>query len=476
MQVVAVNFMDLLILGIRVVLALVFAVAGGAKLLDVVGSRRSLEDFGVPMFLARPLALLLPLAELACAVALLVDPWALTGALGAAGLLILFVLAISLNLSRGRRPDCHCFGRLSSEPIGAATLIRNALLLALTGVILWQEPLHPSGWNSFAAFAPFELAITSAAAFLGAGLVFTLWLALHILRQNGRLLVRLEAVEKKLNIDPHSPGLPVGDFAPDFRLAALDGDPVSLEGLSTEDKPLLLIFIEPGCGACDSLLPDVGRWQRVHAGRLIAVPISRGEGEINRAKTAKHAVSGVLLQKERETAEAYKVAATPSAVWVTRGKISSAVAVGVEAIQALVAQATLPPALKKGETVPSLSLPSVDGGTVNLGSLKGRRTLLLFWSPSCGYCQAMLDDIKQWEGTRPADAPELLVISAGSVEENRQQGFRARILLDANFGAGNIFGAGGTPSAVIVNEQGSLASEVHVGGPDVLALASGAHL
>ena len=50
---------------------MVFAVAGVAKLYDRAGSRRAVIDFGVPAPLAAPLAILLPLAELAVAATLL---------------------------------------------------------------------------------------------------------------------------------------------------------------------------------------------------------------------------------------------------------------------------------------------------------------------------------------------------------------------------------------------------------------------
>ena len=97
--------------------------------------------------------------------------------------------------------------------------------------------------------------------------------------------------------------------------------------------------------------------------------------------------------------------------------------------------------------------------------------MVLFWSTTCGFCQQMLADIKDWELTRGADAPELLVISSGEVEENRKQGFRSPVLLDAVWGAGDVLGAGGTPSALLIDENGVVASEVGVGGPAVLALA-----
>jgi thiol-disulfide isomerase/thioredoxin len=162
---------------------------------------------------------------------------------------------------------------------------------------------------------------------------------------------------------------------------------------------------------------------------------------------------------------------TPSAVLVTDGLIASPLAVGPDAIRALVSDAMTPPALKKGDLVPSLRLRDLNGGTMDLAAFGGRRTLLLFWNPSCGFCQSMLDDVKAWESDRPEGAPELAVISAGSPKANREQGFRSRVLLDREFGAGQVFGVGGTPSAVVIDEEGRVASDVGVGAEAVLALA-----
>jgi uncharacterized membrane protein YphA (DoxX/SURF4 family) len=112
----------------RLLLALVFAVAGAAKLADREGSRGAVVDFGVPSALAAPLGLLLPLAELAVAATLLPASTAKWGALGALALLSVFVVGISINLARGRTPECHCFGQLHSAPVGWKTLARNVLL------------------------------------------------------------------------------------------------------------------------------------------------------------------------------------------------------------------------------------------------------------------------------------------------------------------------------------------------------------
>ncbi len=83
-------------------------------------------------------------------------------------------------------------------------------------------------------------------------------------------------------------------------------------------KPLLLFFSEPGCGACDAVLPEVNHWQREYDDQLLIVPISRGDAKENRAKGAKYALKNVLLQTDREVAQAYKAEGTPSAVLVAR--------------------------------------------------------------------------------------------------------------------------------------------------------------
>lgn len=110
--------LDIALLIARLLLILIFAVAGASKLADRAGSRRAVTDFGLPTSLAAPLAILLPLAELAVAAALIPASTAWWGALGALALLLAFVAGISLNLARGNQPECHCFGQLHSAPAG----------------------------------------------------------------------------------------------------------------------------------------------------------------------------------------------------------------------------------------------------------------------------------------------------------------------------------------------------------------------
>jgi thiol-disulfide isomerase/thioredoxin/uncharacterized membrane protein YphA (DoxX/SURF4 family) len=471
--------MDAVFLLIRLLLSGTFGIAGFSKVTDPAGTRQSILDFGAPAILARPMAWLLPLAELACAIALLPAATCVWGAAGALALLLVFIVAIALNLARGRRPDCHCFGQLHSAPVGWTTLARNAILsaLAIAVIAAARQRRAPDYLAWFQGLSSLEAAIVCLALALAAVAALGVWSLIHLLRQNGRLLLRLEAVETQLGIRtaPPEPGLPLHAPAPEFRLTALDGGIVTLEMLHRQNDSLLLIFTEPGCGGCDALLPDVAHWQQEHAQRLAIVLIGNGRLDANRAKASAHNLRNYLLQVNEEASSAYQAEGTPTAVLVRRGRVASPVASGADAIRELLAVAIQPPPLAKGELAPELVLPGLDGRTIALRGLRGRH-LLLFWSPDCGYCQELLPEIKAWEQNPPPDAPRLLVISTGAPEANRAQGFRAPVLLDENFRTGSLFGAEGTPSAVLLDEEGRISSHPGVGGQEVLALARGTRL
>jgi peroxiredoxin len=252
------------------------------------------------------------------------------------------------------------------------------------------------------------------------------------------------------------------------------------------------------------MLPEVGRWQEEHAHKLTLALISRGDPDENKTKAQEHGVRNVLLQNDWEVSEAFEVRGTPSAVLVSPdGKVASPVAGGAEGIRALISHAvgertqlpvqpqqpqvqgqpcpncgkvhaaapTVEAAQKVGEEAPEVKLPDLEGNTVQLADFRGEETLVLFWNPGCGFCQQMLPDLKEWEAKAPEGAPRLVLVSAGSEEANKEMGLTSPVLLDQNFATGRAFGASGTPSAVLVDAEGKVASEVAVGAPAVMELA-----
>jgi thiol-disulfide isomerase/thioredoxin len=323
------------------------------------------------------------------------------------------------------------------------------------------------------------------------------WALFHLLQQNGRLLIRLDALEEAVETGnpvatvtsrsgPIS-GLRVGTPAPSFELPNLAGTPTTLADLKTPNTPTILVFSDPGCGPCKALMPEIAAWQQEHAGKLAIAMISRGDVEANRSKAGEHGIRNVLLQKHHEVAEAYEVRGTPSAVLVRPdGAIGSAVAGGAEAIRGLVATATTAAAVKVpiangtgsrpappdlvGKPAPNATLATLAGDEVALAAQLDGPTALLFWNPGCGFCNRMLDDLKALESNQPAGAPKIVVVSTGDAERNRSQGIASTVLLDQGFSLGRQLGATGTPSAVLIDAEGKVASRVGVGAPAALAL------
>jgi methylamine dehydrogenase accessory protein MauD len=480
--------MDLALLLARLLLAGVFVVAGAAKLADREGSRRSAVDFGVPAPLTSAFTTLLPVAELAVAAALIPAATAWWGAAGALTLLLLFGAGIAANLVRGRKPECHCFGQLHSEPATWKMLARNGGLAAVAGFVVWwgYGDAGPSavGWLADLSAAQ-VVGLVVGVAVLGVLAIQGL-LLLDLLRQNGRLLMRVEALEEREEglggtatspnggvVAQPSVGLPIGSPAPDFELSGLRGETLTLASLRASGKPVMLLFTDPNCGSCTAMLPEIRRWQKEHAEELTISLVSRGSVAENRAKSTEQGLRGILIQQDEEVSEAYEVAATPSAVLVrSDGTIGSRVLEGPDAISALLEHAVAERSRAVvGTRAPQIELPDLNGAIVSLRSFRGTRLVVLFWDPECQFCGEMLPELRAWEDNATEEAPMLLVVSTGSEEATRKMSLSSPVLLDPHLTAARAFGAPGTPSAVLIDEQGRVVSELAVGAPAVLALA-----
>jgi len=499
--------MDAALLCARLVLAGVLAVAGTAKLLDRTGGRETLVGFGLPPQLATPLGWALPVAELMVAASLVPQASAWWGALGALGLLLGFTAVIARSLVRGERPDCRCFGQLHAAPVGWSTLLRNGILGVVAAFVLgvgWSDP-GPSAVGWVAVVPPHERPAVVLGLLAVVLLAVVIGILARVLVTQARLLSSLDAIESRLDgvgaqverpeAAPPDQGLPVGAPAPAFVLPDLDGETRSLASLVVHGRPVLLLFVALDCHPCTALTPKIAGWQREHADTVTMILVSNGSADENRAKFGGLSGATVLLQVLNEVADAYAAQWTPAAVLIgPTGRLASSVSYGDVAISALVAHATASPGApflpsangragrgslpivgngppRPGQAAPLVALPDLEGRTVDLRDYRGRDTLVVFWSPSCPACQQLAEDLRRWEAEPPRGAPRLFVISSGSVEANRELGFRSTIVLDESFKVAEAFGANGTPSAVLVDPGGRIISTVGIGARDVLALA-----
>src|SRR5918994_1236077 len=350
--------MEALLLAARLILAAVFAVSGISKLFDLSGSQAAMRSFGVPERFTRAGGIALPIAELVIAVLLIPAAAARWGALLALILLAVFIAGISYSLSRGRKFDCHCFGQLTTSEVGPPTLIRNAVLAVLAAFVTISGFANnnpgPDLTDVFRGLSAFEWVILVIGVILLAALAGVSWLLVHLLGQNGRLLVRLDRIEAALedadieiagddedDEDEEEEGLAFGAPAPAFSLSGLYGETMTLDALRAAEKPVLLIFTDPSCGPCNAMMGDVGKWQRDLSDKLTVAVITRGSLEDNRNKKKQHNLTQVLMQKDNEVADAYMTYGTPTAVLVRPdGTIGSAVAGGADQIRTLMRQAT----------------------------------------------------------------------------------------------------------------------------------------
>lgn len=329
---------DALLLTLRCLLSAVFLAAAFGKFLDLEGSRRAVEEFGVPARMARLAGRLLPVAELAVAVALLIRPSARWGAGGALLLLLVFIGGVVKAMSQGRAPDCHCFGQLHSQPAGASTLIRN-VVLAVPAILIIVAGTGPSLDGALLSLDGDQVALvaTSVVAALLSLAVAQLW-------DDRRRLQRELDAEIAAKIPR---GLPRGTPAPDFELTPIRGDSGSSAELMEPARPVVLVFLSTSCEPCVQMLPSLARWQTSLAEILTLSAVFAGASADIERLSEEHGLSVALAQQESETFDLYALRATPSAVLISSDRvIVGAPAEGVSAIEALirtaVAQARAP--------------------------------------------------------------------------------------------------------------------------------------
>jgi uncharacterized membrane protein YphA (DoxX/SURF4 family) len=113
-----------------------FVVSGASKLQDAQGFVLGVLDYQIlPSRLAILYARSLPFAEVFIGLLLLFGIWRSIAGIGALALLLSFLIAVVINLGRGRRLKCHCFGSAQTERLGWLTVARILALMMLAIVV-----------------------------------------------------------------------------------------------------------------------------------------------------------------------------------------------------------------------------------------------------------------------------------------------------------------------------------------------------
>lgn len=353
-------------------------------------------------------------------------------------------------------------------------------------------------------------AVLVAVAVLSGGVLFL------VVRQQGRLLLRVEAIEQLLGLQngafvahgsapntaaaaPAPVGLPVGSVVEPFTLSNLDGRDVSLEDF--RGRSVVLINWSPTCGFCDAIAPDlVAAGPRLEEAGTTVVLLAHGDAAANRALAERHGLTAPILLLGDANPAGFQGLGTPIAFAVDAdGKVATNLATGANEVPGLVEdviargavgagvkQARLPgqrdlstsrlvrDGLKAGTPAPAFTLPDVRGGTVTLEAFRGRRVLLAFSDPDCGPCDALAPHLVRLHRAHEENNLAVILVGRGDLDRNRQKadelGLTFPVVVQDGWKLSREYGIFATPVAFLIGEDGTISRNVAQGVDEIVAL------
>lgn len=316
-----------------VMLAVVLATSGIAKLRDRSGVDQAFRDMGVPALLdQRWIRTAFPYGEVALAAGLLVSGGALFVAVaGATGLLMIAYLVLVWRA--WRKPDaveCHCFGAALPSRVSALTVARNVTLVALSGLaVLDALPGVPVIVRlPHGDTAPWLIALGVA-----------VWLT-YAITQPSAADSATDAVEEPsaaaAGVDT-AEDLDEEDYVrtpnPGAVLIDAAGTPITLMSL-TMQRPVLMLWLSFSCGSCQQVLGNLNAWREA----MPVVDFRVAVTGIDQFQSAPADVRDlVLLDAEWTLGRVMNTHATPSAVlFGADGLVAGGPAIGAADIFELV--------------------------------------------------------------------------------------------------------------------------------------------
>jgi peroxiredoxin len=347
-----------------------------------------------------------------------------------------------------------------------------------------------------------------ALALTAAGLAAVLF---QVLKQQGRLLLRLDHVEKHLGLNAgeslergtvalqaqRPAGLPVGTALPNFSLPDLDGKTVALEDF--RGRRVLLVHWSARCSFCDLIAPDLAKLDpELEKAGVRMLLVSSGAKEAELEPAAEHGLKcPILLQTSANGLEAFAHQGTPTAYLLNEeAKVARPLAVGTDQVLALAGEILPQKAgdkrtrlpgerplsesrierngLQAGTPAPPFILPEVRGGTVSLAEHRGKKVLLVFSDPDCGPCDQLAPELVRLHDRHRGNGLDLVLVGRGDPDENRRKaerhGFEFPVVVQRKWELSRQYGIFSTPVAFLIDENGTITKDVARGINEILAL------
>lgn len=120
-----------------------------------------------------------------------------------------------------------------------------------------------------------------------------------------------------------------------------------------------------------------------------------------------------------------------------------------------------------GAVVADFELPDLNGKTVSLADIKsaGKPVLFFYVGPSCSPCKALVPEFETWQRDL-ADKLQIVFLSSGTTQENIEKiggDVEKTILVQKHREVADLFKAQWTPTAVLMDANGRIASHAAAG-------------
>ena len=328
----------------------------------------------------------------------------------------------------------------------------------------------------------------------------------QLLRQQGRILLRLDDLEQSAtrglgtvaeSAELQPIGLSVGAPFPAFRYPDVAGRIFGLQDFA--GKRALLVHWSAECGFCAAIGKELVVLEDAFTkAKAQLILLSRNDGSASRKQAEQLKLkSPILLAKDgSEALELFDDFGTPAAYLLDeQGRVARPLVVGSGEVLTLARQLAagterkrLPgeralaesrierKGLKGGTPAPGFRLPDLSGRTVSLEEYRGRKLLLVFTDPHCGPCDQIASELARLHREHQANVLQVLMVGRGEAEENRkearQNGFDFPVVLQKKWELSKQYGIFATPVAFLINEEGIIARDVATGADAILELAS----
>jgi peroxiredoxin len=115
-----------------------------------------------------------------------------------------------------------------------------------------------------------------------------------------------------------------------------------------------------------------------------------------------------------------------------------------------------------GTPAPSWHLPTLDGASVNLASLRGRVVVVYFWSVWCGACRLATPTIERWGQTFGDRGLSVVAVSNDPLDELRSArssaGFTFPLVHDSDAKVGSEYWVSAVPTVFVIDRSGTIAN------------------